>query len=632
MRRLLVSALAVLVIPGAAHALTCADRTPAAITTVAPAALKCQAAIASEGAKFLKAKMKTLAGCRANLKVPTGGCPTAKDTEKIEKAATKAADAIAKACGDDAAQAGLTSSYAGLTDDAPIASCMLSQHNVIGEWIVANSNGASNEAWPSTGKDRASCIKEINKTAWQVADLALKYTNNCIKTKMKNGATGDLSPACIGRFSGGNFVPPTDDKTAESLAKLFTKIQDKITKKCAPVATLGQIDTLFSCPGAQSVADLQNCVICEGYDGAADALEQQYAENGTFVAHGTGAIQAAVDAAAVNDKLLIGSGTYAEEVVIATNGLKIVGCGGATNDRPLVVPPVPEVNGRGFRANGIDGLVFQSIALFGQDNDGIRVSLANGITFRDIVSDGNLQSAYSIFPVTSNNVLVELSRVFRVNDAPLYIGQSSGIIARYNDVRDSVAGIEIENCGSAQVYGNYSANNTGGILVFKDGSLPIQLAQCHEVHHNVFENNNTPNFGAGTVAGVPDGTGMLIISVDTTPFHHNIARGNNTFGLAFVDQQLANFGPPFSADSVPQDDYIYANWLTGNGASPDPGVGFGADFVSLFIGSAADGNCQSDNIYDTQVGVVVSPPGVPALSACTLPPAAFPSCPAPPVP
>ena len=37
---------------------------------------------------------------------------------------------------------------------------------------------------------------------------------------------------------------------------------------------------------------------------------------------------------------------------------------------------------------------------------------------------------------------------------------------------------------------------------------------------------------------------MLIISVDSTPFHHNIARGNNTFGLAFVDQQLAEFGPP----------------------------------------------------------------------------------------
>ena len=106
MRSLLVSALAVAVMPGAAHAaLTCANRTPAAITSVAPAALKCQEKIASEGAKFLKAKMKTLAGCRANAKVPTGGCPTAKDTEKIEAAATKAADAIAKACGDDAAQA-----------------------------------------------------------------------------------------------------------------------------------------------------------------------------------------------------------------------------------------------------------------------------------------------------------------------------------------------------------------------------------------------------------------------------------------------------------------------------------------------------------------------------------------------
>ena len=75
MRRLLVTALAALVIPEAAHAVVCADRTPAAISTVAPAALKCQEKIASEGAKFLKAKMKALAGCRANKKVATGDCP-----------------------------------------------------------------------------------------------------------------------------------------------------------------------------------------------------------------------------------------------------------------------------------------------------------------------------------------------------------------------------------------------------------------------------------------------------------------------------------------------------------------------------------------------------------------------------
>ena len=172
---------------------------------------------------------------------------------------------------------------------------MLSQHNVIGEWIVANSNGATNEAWPGTGKDRANCIKEINKTAWQVADLTLKHANNCVKTQMKNGVVGDLAPICIGSFAGGSFVPPTDAKTAAKIAKLFAQIEGKIAKKCGPVVTAGQVQTLFSCPGAQSVADLQACVICNGFGGSADALEQQYSETGGFVANGPGAIQAAVE-------------------------------------------------------------------------------------------------------------------------------------------------------------------------------------------------------------------------------------------------------------------------------------------------------------------------------------------------
>ncbi|HEY8514767.1 MAG TPA: parallel beta-helix domain-containing protein [Candidatus Binatia bacterium] len=622
MQRLLVPVCVALVFPTAALAAVCTDRTPAPITSVAPTARKCQETIASEGAKFLRAKLKTLSACRVNKKVPTGSCPTAKDVEKIEKAAAQATAKIAKACGDDAAQAGLTSSYATLTDPAPIASCMLSQHNVIGEWIVANANGATTEPWPGTGKERANCIKELNKTAWQVADLALKHASNCIKTQMKKGAGGDLAPVCVGSFSGGNYVPPTDTKTAAKMTKLFAQIEGKIAKKCGPVASLGQLETLFACPGAKSVADLQNCVVCNGFGGAVDALEQQYSETGKFVAHGTGAIQAAVDAASPGDKLLIASGTYAEEVLIQTHGLKLVGCGGATNDRPRIVPPSPEVAGRAIRANGVDDLLFQSLETFGQANDGIRVSLANGVTFRDIIGDGNLQSAYAIFPITSNNVVIELCKVTRVDDAPLYVGQSSGIIVRFNDVRDSVAGIEVENCGNAQVYGNYATNNTAGLLVFKDGSLPVQLSQCHEVHHNLFEANNTPNFGSGTVSNVPAGTGMLVISNDTTPIHHNISRNNRTFGLAFVDQQTAEFGPPFSADSLPEQNYIFNNILLGNGSDPD--FALGTDALSLFAG-APGSNCQSGNIFENEFLFTLLP-------TCTLPPPAFPSCPAPPVP
>src|SRR6185369_9023282 len=102
-----------------------------------------------------------------------------------------------------------------------------------------------------------------------------------------------------------------------------------------------------------------------------------------------------------------------------------------------------------------------------------------------------------VFPVRSNDILIELCTVRDIADAGIYVGQSQGIIARHNDVRGSVAGTEFENCGNGQGYNNYAANNTGGMLVFLDGSLEIQVSDCHEIHHNLFENNNTTNYGAG---------------------------------------------------------------------------------------------------------------------------------------
>ena len=97
-------ALALLIAPAANAAVTCSARTPAAITAPAAGSQKCQDTIAKEGEKFLKAKLKVLAKCK--MTGASGSCPTAADTTAIEAAATKGAAKIAKACGDDAVQAG----------------------------------------------------------------------------------------------------------------------------------------------------------------------------------------------------------------------------------------------------------------------------------------------------------------------------------------------------------------------------------------------------------------------------------------------------------------------------------------------------------------------------------------------
>lgn len=636
-------ALALLIAPAANAAVTCTARTPAAITRPAAGSQKCQDTIAKEGEKFLKAKLKVLAKCK--MTGASGSCPTAADTTAIEAAATKGAAKIAKACGDDAVQAGLASSYNAETDESMIGSCLLSQQNVVGEKVIAVTHGPTTEAWPDTGKERADCVKELSKTGTKFFNKALSTADKCVKAQGKAGTPGDLAPICLGSFDGGgNFVAPTDIKTGAKQAKLLQKTEDAIAKKCGGAETLGQIATLFACPGAQTVADLQACIICNGMNSVFDAVENAHAESGEFVEHGPGALQLALGtgtaqaAANAGKKFLIESGTYQEEVTIfqGGDGISVVGCGGATNDRPLIIPPVTEVSGRGIQASNVDNLTFQSLDFYDQANDHLRVTLGDNITFRDITGDGNRNTAYAVFPINSNNVLVELCRVRRQNDAPIYVGQSSGIIVRHNDVREGVAGIEIENSGSAQVYGNYGTGNTGGLLVFKDGNLPIQLSECHDVHHNLFENNNEPNFGSGSVAGVPTGTGILVISSDSTLYHYNWLRGNNTVGLVLTDQFTAGFNLSAPGDARTLDDnWVFNNVMSGNGTSPDGTnwpLPFGYDFAYLALDpGGTTGQCELDNTYATEIGFATfAAAGNNGTCNLAVPPA-FPECPAPPI-
>jgi parallel beta-helix repeat protein len=625
----------------AGAATTCSDASPKPITSVPATSLKCQEAIAKAGGKFMKTKLKALAKCK--LKFPASSCPSAADTLKIETTATKAALTISKACALDAAQDGLTSSYGDGTDDTVISSCALSQLNVATELVSWESHGATTEAWPGTGKERADCVKTISKAATLFLDKAHKNAIKCVASQMKLGTPGDLAPICVGSISGGSFVYPTDPKTAVNQQKLVAKIGGLLTSKCTAAETAGQIPTIFACPGATSVVDLANCVACGGLKATFEATSAEYSETGTYVAPGPAALQTAIATASPGDRILLGSGEYAEEALVSISDLEIVGCGGATDNRPRLVAPPVQVFGRGIRAFDVDDLLFQSLELGPETtcgtppcpgnhtNDSIFVSGINNVAFRDIVGNGGRTSRYAVFPVRSNNVLVEVSRVLDIADAGIYVGQSSGIVVRYNDVRGSVAGTELENCGNGQAYGNYATENTGGMLVFLDGSLPVQLSDCHEIHHNLLENNNTTNYGTGSVAGVPDGTGMLVISNDTTPFSYNILRGNNTFGFALVDQEAAGFAKSV-VDPTLDYNHVFNNVITGNGLAGDTTPPNDSPVASDLVAIAIDpqtGNCLSDNVTDLAPVLLSFNAPFTTTGCATLP--VFPGCPAPPI-
>ncbi len=486
---------------------------------------------------------------------------------------------------------------------------MLSQHNATADVAVGNSTGLSTEDFPGEdNKARGKCVKELSNSGAKYIDKARKIAAKCIDKQMKDGVGGDLVATCVGQYSGGVFTPPTDPKAAAGQTDLITKTEAKIAKKCDEAP--GYIPSIYACAGATSVADLQDCIICGGWEAALDLLEQAYSESGTLVTNDPNAIQTAVDAASPGDKLLIASGDYEEEVVITTNGLQLVGCGGASDDRPRFVP-VAGGTGNGIFAASVDGLHFQSLELFNIENNGIFITDANGVSFRDVIAEGQLNSTYGLFPVQSNNVLIETSTANEVDDAGLYVGQCTNITVRYSRAEGNVAGIEIENSGNAFVHNNYASDNTGGIIIFRLPGPTLQLSNDHVISHNVSENNNTANFGGGTVGLIPDGSGIIALSNLDGLFEYNVLRGNNTLGIALADQEIFNVlagdpndlpFDPTSPDQTCLGNLIQRNSLSGNGLSPDTEGGNGlppgiaGDLVyAIFEDPNGVGNCFQDN-------------------------------------
>ena len=171
--------------------------------------------------------------------------------------------------------------------------------------------------------------------------------------------------------------------------------------------------------------------------------------------------------------------------------------------------------------------------------DGIRVEASKGVVFRRIRATWTMPSsssngAYGIYPVKSQNVLVESSRAENASDAGLYVGQCQHVIVRNNTVTGNVAGLEIENTEYADVYGNTAEDNTGGIVVFDLPGNPI-VGRDVRLRNNFIRNNNHVNFASGgTVAGIPSGTGTFAMASRRVEITGNTYQNNNTGDIALI--------------------------------------------------------------------------------------------------
>ena len=199
----------------------------------------------------------------------------------------------------------------------------------------------------------------------------------------------------------------------------------------------------------------------------------------------------------------------------ASGAQGILGLGDALRIQDLAVVNAP---GDGIKTEGINHLLIQRT----------KVAWENG--------PSPLNGAYGLYPVQSKNIIIEDSHVMGASDAGIYVGQSSNIVVRRNTVEFNVAGIEIENSILADVYDNWTAYNTAGILVFDLPNLPVYGGRNTRVFNNVIFQNSTKNFApAGNIVGiVPSGTGLMVMANDEIEIFGNLVRNHGTASLVVV--------------------------------------------------------------------------------------------------
>lgn len=288
--------------------------------------------------------------------------------------------------------------------------------------------------------------------------------------------------------------------------------------------------------------------------------------NGKVIEVKNGAsIQAAVKEANPGDLIRVFPGTYSENVYIDKDNISLQGV--------VIKGKWPTLDGKkkindAFLYSG-NGILIENFKIINYKGNGIMGQAGNNFIIRNnwIIDTG----VYGIFPQYGKNGLIEHNVLSVIADAAIYVGMCDNVDVVHNEVFDSVAGIEIENSRHCLVENNYAHNNTGGILAFVTPGLPIKTTFDVILRNNFVVNNNHKNFGApgSTVAGIPPGTGILIMAADDVIVENNIITGNDNAGITIVD--LTN-GDPKANDpnSEPNPDrvVILDNIMYNNGNNP----------------------------------------------------------------
>jgi len=377
----------------------------------------------------------------------------------------------------------------------------------------------------------------------------------------------------------------------------------------------------------QSVVDLTAIADQTCFDaGECSASGYTFPQDATFVPGTDGenittVLQAIINGAGENEVIVLPKGTFkvdaSVQISASQNGLTLVGYGIDQTKLDFIDAPQDD----GIKVLAANNIELRDFAVYEAAKNGIKVDQATGVLFNHVatiwenpltpgVEGTGLNGIYGLYPVGSEDVVMEYSYSKGSSDAGIYVGQTSNIVVRHSVAEHNVAGIEIENSSNADVYGNVAFDNTGGLLVFDLDGLDKPFGSNIRIFDNDAYDNNLANAGSGFVGYVPQGTGALILASDGVEMFNNRFENNNGQAIALTSYFLLFENPDLYSDTTVEGNfvstmmegwspvinniYIHDNTYKNNSTDPDldvetsllAEVSFGYQYGQNFTGQA----------------------------------------------